>query len=81
MSPSDAHDVEITSFYFLPLQRATPIFFQKKISSVKEVKNPGKEAPKIETLIVQFGTFGNKRTVLGLDFSDSLNGFKFNNNG
>ena len=52
-------------------------FFTCFRKSLRELKRSGKEAMKIKTLIIQFGTVGNKRNLVRLDFSYSWNDFKF----
>lgn len=72
--PPHPRDVEVMPFTKELSPRVGLFASFRKI--LRELKIPGKEATKIETLIIQFGTFGN-RNLLRLGFSYSLNDFKF----
>lgn len=73
------------AFPFLPSVKGLPprvgplLFtsFREIPLSLGELNNSGQEALNIETLIILFGTFGNARNVLRLDFSHSFNDLKF----
>ena len=75
--PSDPCNMEIMTLPKGLLPRAESFFFTCFRKSLRELKRSGKEAMKIKTLIIRFGTLGNKRNLLRLDFSYSWNDFKF----